>query len=137
MQSLERLDGGCLCGAVRYEASGAAVGITHCHCRTCRRASGAPLVTWAGFGSDKFKFTQGRPATYSSSENVVRTFCDHCGTALTYQRIDLPESIDVTLGSLDNPEQLTPQDHTWTESRISWIRLSDDLPAYPRERKAE
>jgi hypothetical protein len=137
VQSLEKLDGGCLCGAVRYEASGAAVGITHCHCRTCRRASGAPLVTWAGFDSDKFKFTQGRPATYSSSENVVRTFCDRCGTALTYQRIDLPDSIDVTLGSLDDPEQLTPQDHTWTESRISWIRLSDDLPAYPRERKAE
>ena len=137
MQSLEKLDGGCLCGAVRYEASGAAVGITHCHCRTCRRASGAPLITWAGFDSDKFKFTQGRPATDSSSENVVRTFCDRCGTALTYQRIDLPDSIDVTLGSLDNPEQLTPQDHTWTESRISWIRLSDDLPAYLRERKAE
>ena len=73
--------------------------------------------------------------SYNSSEKVVRTFCGRCGTALTYQRLDLPDSIDVTLGSLDNPEQLDPQDHTWTESRISWIRLSDDLPVYPRERK--
>jgi hypothetical protein len=136
-QALEQIDGGCLCGAVRYQASGAAYGITHCHCRTCRRASGAPLVTWAGFDSDKFNFTQGQPASYRSSEKVVRTFCSRCGTALTYQRIDLPDSIDVTLGSLDDPEQLNPQDHTWTESRISWIRLSDDLPAYLRERKAK
>jgi hypothetical protein len=135
-QALEQIDGGCLCGAVRYQASGAAYGITHCHCRTCRRASGAPLVTWAGFDSDKFNFIQGQRVSYRSSEKVVRTFCGRCGTALTYQRIDLPDSIDITLGSLDDPEQLNPQDHTWTESRISWIRVGDALPAYSRERKA-
>jgi hypothetical protein len=49
-------EGRCLCGAVRYRASGQAYGITHCHCKTCRRASGAPFVTWAGFDADKFTF---------------------------------------------------------------------------------
>ena len=74
--------------------------------RTCRRASGAPFMTWAGFDSDKFTFTQGRPASYRSSANVVRTFCSRCGTALSYQRLDLPASIDVTLGSMDDPEKI-------------------------------
>jgi len=64
----------------------------------------------------------------------VRTFCGQCGTALTYRRLDLPASVDLTLGSMDDPEQLEPQDHTWTESKLSWIRLADDLPAYPQER---
>lgn len=135
MQSIETIDGGCLCGSVRYRASGTAYGITHCHCQTCRRASGAAFVTWAGFDSDKFNFTQGQPASYASSKNVIRTFCNRCGTALTYQRLDLPDSIDVTLGSLDAPEALKPEDHTWTESQLAWINLCDHLPTYPRERK--
>jgi hypothetical protein len=129
------IEGGCLCGAIRYRAWGNAYGITHCHCQTCRRASGAPFVTWAGFDADKFGFTKGEPVTYASSSQVVRTFCGRCGTGLTYRRADLPNSIDVTLGSMDAPETLQPEDHTWTESRLSWIALSDRLPAYPRERK--
>ena len=134
---MESIEGGCLCGAVRYRTWGKAYGITHCHCQTCRRASGAPFVTWAGFDADKFTFTHGKPTSYASSVNVVRTFCDKCGTALTYQRADLPGSIDVTLGSMDDPEALRPEDHTWTESQLSWISLGDGLPAYPRERKLE
>jgi len=46
----------------------------------------------------------------------------------------MPGSIDVTLGSMDEPEMLTPEDHTWMESRLSWIILDDRLPKYPRER---
>ena len=131
------IEGGCLCGAVRYRAWGKAYGITHCHCRTCRRAGAAPFVTWAGFDTDTFTFTRGQPTTYASSSNVLRTFCNRCGTPLTYQRHDLPGSIDVTLGSMDDPEALKPEDHTWTESRLSWIALCDHLPAYPRERKPQ
>jgi hypothetical protein len=134
LQAIGKIEGGCLCGAVRYRAWGTAYGITHCHCQSCRRASGAPFVTWAGFDSNKFNFTQGQPATYASSQNVLRTFCSRCGTALTYQRLDLPDSIDVTLGSMDDPEQLEPEDHTWTESKLSWIVPGDHLPSYARER---
>ena len=131
---MNALEGGCLCGAIRYRASGTVSAITHCHCRTCRRASGAPFVTWAGFELDKFAFTQGRPASFASSPPVIRTFCARCGTPLTYRRSDLPQSIDVTLGSMDDPTVLRPEDHTWTESRLACIVLNDDLPQYPRER---
>ena len=131
---MDAIEGGCLCGAIRYRALGTAYGITHCHCRTCRRASGAPFVTWAGFDTDKFTFIEGRPVSHASSPNVLRTFCGTCGTPLTYQRTDLPGSIDVTVGSMDDPEALKPEDHTWTDSRLSWISLNDHLPEYPRER---
>jgi len=134
MEPNRSIEGGCLCGAIRYRAWGNAYGITHCHCQTCRRASGAPFVTWAGFDADKFTFTRGQPASYASSSHVRRTFCNRCGTALTYRRSDSPDSVDVTLGSLDTPEDLQPEDHTWTESRLSWIALCDQLPTYLREK---
>jgi hypothetical protein len=137
MLIVKPIEGGCLCGAVRYRASGQPYGITNCHCRTCRRASGAPFVTWAGFDTDKVTLIKGEPTSYASSANVVRSFCGKCGTALTYQRADLTGSIDVTLGSMDDPETLTPEDHTWTENQLSWISLNDQLPVYPRERKVE
>ncbi|HEY2917931.1 MAG TPA: GFA family protein [Candidatus Binatia bacterium] len=125
---MRSIEGGCLCGAVRYRAYAEAYGITHCHCRTCRRASGAAFVTWAGFDTDKFTFIQGKPTSYASSATVVRTFCGECGTALTYQRDDLPGSIDVTLGSMDDPEALRPQDHTGPRASFPGSRWGMDFP---------
>ena len=53
--------GGCLCGAVRYEATGEPYNITHCHCADCRKSSGAPFVTWVSFRRHNFRFTHGTP----------------------------------------------------------------------------
>jgi hypothetical protein len=134
---MKPIEGGCLCGAIRYRALGQPYDITHCHCGTCRRASGAPFVTWASVDADKFTFINGKPTSFASSSNVVRTFCSQCGTALTYQRAGALGAIDITLGSMDDPEALKPEDHTWTERRLSWITLPDGLPTYPRERKRD
>ena len=41
--------GTCLCGSVRFSASLPSKWVAHCHCTYCRRAHGAPFVTWAGF----------------------------------------------------------------------------------------
>ena len=130
------VEGGCLCGAVRYRASGPPSGITICHCATCRRASGAPLVAWSEFPAGGLNFTRGVAVRYASSPGVERTFCGRCGTQLTYLRQDAPDSIDLTLASLDDPEVVPPEDHTWTTSRLCWIKLSDGLPTYPRNRTA-
>src|SRR5262245_11176402 len=100
------LEGGCLCGAVRYCISGKPYHLTHCHCTTCRRASAAAFVTWFSVKADEFQLLQGAPARFASSLNVVRTFCERCGTPLTYQQVTQTEEIDVTVCSLDQPEAL-------------------------------
>ena len=61
---------------------------------------------------------------------MARTFCGQCGTPLTWQRLDNPESIDVTAGSLDDPEVVRPDYYLWTARRLSWVHLSDDLPEH-------
>jgi hypothetical protein len=133
--SAEVYEGGCLCGAVRYRALGPAGSPTLCHCRSCRRASGAPAVAWVTFPSPGFAFVRGEPARYRSSPPVVRSFCGACGTPLTYEHADEPDGVDVTTASLDAPEAAPPADHTWTRERIAWLRLGDGLPEYPRRRR--
>ena len=128
------IEGGCLCGAVRYRASGAEWNPTLCHCSSCRRAAGAPVVAWVTFPPAEFAFTQGAPARHRSSPPVERTFCARCGTPLTYQHTSFPNELDVTIASLDDPAAFPPADHTWTSERIAWLELCDDLPRHARSR---
>ncbi|MHA4868677.1 GFA family protein [Duganella sp. PWIR1] len=126
--------GGCYCGAVRYQVDGDITNKTTCHCQTCRRVSGAPTVSWFTVASEGFRLLSGSPAELRSSEHVTRTFCAACGTALTYRRDDLPQELDVTICSLDQPEAMAPADHTQTDYRLPWNAIADGLPQYPRSR---
>ena len=132
--NLKAITGGCLCGAVRYEADGAPFHVTHCHCADCRRGSGAAFVTWASFRRDDFHFTVGEPAEVRWSGRQ-RLFCSHCGTPLAFTTGPEADEVDVTVCSFDQPEVLEPGDHTWAEDRLPWVRLADDLPVYDRKRK--
>jgi hypothetical protein len=132
---MEIYEGGCLCGAVRYRAEGPPKHVNHCHCRMCRVGSGAPLVTWVTFARDAFRWTKGAPTIRRSSDIAARGFCSICGTALLWQGDAGPDEIDVTAGSLDRPEAISPQDHLWTESAVPWLTVADDLPRFKRSRE--
>jgi hypothetical protein len=85
-------EGGCFCGRVRYRVTGEPVGSAVCHCVSCRRTSGAQSVAWLTFPHRKFSFVHGEPADYRSSDEVSRTFCQSCGTSLTYRHDGEPDS---------------------------------------------
>ena len=131
--------GGCLCGRVRYRVTAAATEVAHCHCTICRRSSGAPFVTWATFPRDAFALTGEPPVERASTPAAVRTFCGSCGTPLTFREIARPSWIDVTVGSLDRPEDMKPDHHIFTASRLPWLTVDDELPAHagadPAERR--
>ena len=64
-------EGGCLCGAVRYRVRGEPLSSGVCHCRSCRRTSGSPMLPWVTFLNAQFEVIQGRPAEYQSSAPVT------------------------------------------------------------------
>jgi len=128
MQATAR--GGCVCGAVRYEASGVPTNTMICHCRTCRRAAAAPVVAWVTFPVERFRFVKGEPASFHSSEPVTRTFCRECGTGLTYSHRGSPATLDVTTCSLDEPNAFPPTHHSWSSHDLAWVRFGDGLPAF-------
>ncbi len=127
------LTGGCFCGAVRYEAR-SPYHLTNCHCTTCRRTTGAAFVTWFSVQRANFQLLQGGLVRFRSSANGVRSFCGGCGSQVTFEFDDADE-IDVTTCTLDEPERLPPEDHTWTRSRLPWIRLADGLPEHREGRR--
>lgn len=127
------LTGGCLCGAVRYEARGTPYQRTVCHCSICRRSAGAPMVAWFSAKLTDFSFTAGQPAIYRSSAKARRGFCPACGTQLTF-KLDALDEIDVTVASLDHPEAVPPEDHTFVASQLGWVHLDDGLPRHAQAR---
>jgi hypothetical protein len=128
------IEGGCFCGEIRYRASGRPTNSMVCHCRSCRRISGSPVVAWLTFPVARLQFIRGKPARFQSSRPVRRTFCGSCGTPLTYAHSNSPRFVDVTTASLDNPTRYPPTHHSWLSHDLAWLRFGDGLPAYQQAR---
>lgn len=125
--------GGCQCGAVRYEVSGEPVYTALCHCSDCRKSSGAPMVAWAAFTRDNFNLMQGDVTTFNSSGAAMRSFCPTCGSGVFYRNEqNLPGLVDIQSATLDDPEALVPQIHVQTAERLHWMDSTEDLPKFER-----
>ncbi|MDP7391688.1 MAG: GFA family protein [Alphaproteobacteria bacterium] len=122
--------GGCLCGAVRYAAEGKPLWVAHCHCRSCRRQSGAPVVTWAGYRPANVAWSSGPPDTFNSAEDVTRRFCGACGTPLSYEGTRWPDELHILVATLDDPESLTPTAHVFWSEHLSWLEIDDGLKKF-------
>jgi hypothetical protein len=122
-----------MCGAVRYEATGEPLEIGLCHCHSCRRHSGAPVVAFVMFDADKVRFTGPARGIYESSPGVKRAFCGQCGTPLTWEgrsRAWDKEIIEFHISTLDEPDGFLPDRHWFHDERIAWFDVADDLPRY-------
>lgn len=124
------LDGGCLCGAIQYRISVAPIDAGYCHCRICQQSSGAPVLAWLTVATPGFSYTKGQPTIFHSSSHSQREFCGACGTQIAFRRTVSPRTVDVTLASLRDPEQVVPQYHIWRQSRIGWFETADSLPRH-------
>lgn len=124
------LEGGCLCGAVRYRIDGPGIDAGYCHCRICQRSAGAPVLAWATVPAQSFIYTRGVPTVYCSSEHGRREFCGQCGTQLVFRHVPPARTVDVTIASLDDPTAIAPAYHIWRGSRIPWFETGDELPRF-------
>ena len=129
-------EGGCLCGAIRYEATGKPLQVAHCHCESCRRSTGAAFATGVCFPVESVTWTQTEPSSYRSSEHFSRLFCSHCGSSVAQHNLSSGTMWPMA-GTLDYPQSVTPECHMFTKDQIPWVKLDDDLPLYstfpPRE----
>ena len=119
--------GGCRCGAIRFEAAGEPVHISYCHCGDCRRASGAPLSAFVGFGAADVTFHGEKGAAYGEAP-FERRFCATCGSPISYADARLEGQIFLMLGAMDRPEDYAPTVHGYTREQLPYLHIDDGLP---------
>ncbi len=125
--------GGCHCGAVRYEVNGEPQHVALCHCSDCRKSAGAPMVAWAAFAEDEFTLLQGNLTEFNSSGTAIRSFCAKCGTGIAYRNAEyLPGVVDIQTATFDDPEAFPAQAHIQTAEQISWMAGAHMLPSFER-----
>ena len=127
------LEGGCLCGAVRYEVTGPVHDVHNCHCSMCRRSHGAAFSTFARLTASDLKVVAGSDhiRAYRSSAPIERTFCSTCGARLTIRFDGMPDSVWVSLATLDDAGPLRPDVHMFVASKAPWLDINDALPQFP------
>lgn len=124
--------GGCFCRSVRIEVEGPEKFACFCHCESCQRAAGAPVVAWATYQRSTFNVTKGEIRWHHSSPGVTRGICPNCGTSLTYENEKRPGEIDLTLNCLDDPTAPVLKAHIWIQDAQPWVKFDDGLPAYEK-----
>lgn len=117
--------GGCLCGAIRFEALGPAGQPHSCSCKMCQRHTGALTAVWVEFAKASVRWSgpAGAPATYRSSKLSSRAFCPTCGGTLG--AIDDKPTIALLLGTFDKPNasELKPTYHSFRGARPRWWHI--------------
>ena len=122
--------GGCLCGAVRFDATRPSKFCAHCHCSNCRRAHGAAFVTWVGFEREQFRFVSGEEQVtrYQTDTDAIRSFCNVCGSTMLYESPRWPGDVHIALAHLENEVDQSPSLHVYVDHRADWWEINDSLP---------
>ena len=124
---VEHFMGGCLCGAVRFDARGRPYRIGICHCLDCRKHHGALFHASAVFPVGAVT-VEGETREYAG-----RFFCPRCGSSVFGRSGD---EIEINLGSLDCSDLLQPTYELWTSRRESWLPEFPMTRRYVRDRDA-
>jgi hypothetical protein len=131
-----KLEGGCYCGEIRYQAEGDPAFKGQCHCRECQYISGGHPSVIIGMPEAGFAYTKGAPKEYRRGDlesPVTREFCGECGTHLVSKAPSLPGTALIKVGTLDDPgvfEQ--PQMAIFTIDKQSFHTVPEGIPTFER-----
>ena len=124
--------GGCLCGAVRFAAEAFLEHAYYCHCTICQKNAGSPFIIGVPIKTGTLRITKGVPAWYRSSAFGKRGFCAACGSPLLWSRVTSEKDwgANVAVGALDNPADVRPRYHTYTDTKLPWLEIPDGLASF-------
>jgi hypothetical protein len=128
-----KIDGGCYCGEIRYEAEVDPEKVVLCNCTDCQTMSGGTCHVNLLVAESDFRLVSGTPAefvkTAESGRQRVMVFCGVCGTQLYATSPEGPRVFGLRVPTSRQREQLVPKQQVWHRSRPSWLRNLDGIPA--------
>jgi hypothetical protein len=128
------LEGGCACGNIRYKLTASPMIVHACHCRDCQRITGSAFVIniWIEAGNVQASSV---PKSFELKGGTGQPhevfFCDRCGVYVWSRYLGAPgDFLFVRAGTLDHPEAVQPDVHIFTRSKVPWLQLPPDKPAF-------
>lgn len=127
-----RIDGGCHCGFITYEAEADPAKVIVCHCTDCQTFSGSAFRTVAFVPAAKFELLSGEPKTYvktaASGAKRAQVFCPECGTHIYATSVeDAPEVLGLRVGTVRQRADLRPVRQHWCRSALDWVADISEL----------
>jgi hypothetical protein len=127
------LEGGCSCGAIRFRLTSEPLIVHCCHCLNCQRQTGSAFVINLLLETESVEILAGRPQAVDAPRDdgsVQRIFrCPSCQVAV-FSEYGWRELRFVRGGTLDEADTATPDVHIFTRSKVPWLMLPDDTPAF-------
>jgi hypothetical protein len=122
--------GRCFCGSVTFEVDGPVLSCVTCHCESCRRQCSAPMTTYIGVPDGQWRWTGKQPKLFKSSPGVERTFCEVCGTPLSFRSAKMSDVMHLYAAAMEEPQHFAPTLHVAFEEKLPWLKLADGLPTH-------
>ncbi len=128
-----KIDGGCHCGFIKYEAEVNPEKVIVCHCTDCQTLSGAPFRSVVFAPEEHFKLTSGKPKVYvkiaDSGNEREQTFCPECGAPIYASSVGgHPRNLGIRVGSIRQRDQLVPKSQYFCKSAQTWLSVLESLP---------
>jgi hypothetical protein len=131
MHELPELDGGCLCGQVRFRITGPRRDIINCHCRNCRRTHGH-VAAYTSVDKNNLSLIKQQSLKWyhDRSPGTYRGFCSECGSSLFWDARDEKNKMAVSAGTLDACHGLKTIGHVYVREAGDYYEISDNLPQF-------
>jgi hypothetical protein len=132
-----KIEGGCHCGQITFEAEVEITKFAICHCSECQTLTGTAFNTALPVSAAKFVLLTGEPKTYvktaeQSGRKVLRTFCGNCGSPIYRHSLLDPSIFRIGIGSIKQRAAFEPALQVWKCSALPWVDSISDLPAFER-----
>lgn len=128
-----KIDGGCHCGKISYQAEADPEKVLICHCSDCQKLSGTSFRTVLPVHQDNISFSGDTPKEYikigSSGAKRAQGFCGDCGSALYATSVgDQPRVYGMRVGTMTQAADLAPKTQKFKRDAMGWLGSINDLP---------
>ena len=134
---MPQMNGGCVCGQVRYSANVDPIFSAVCHCKTCQKQTGTAFRVVVAVPRPAVSI-EGSPHTYirigDSGQQVVNRFCPHCGSTVVIEPAALNDTAILPAGTLDDPSWVRPSMEIYCDNAQPRGQLGGGMQRFPRMR---
>lgn len=127
----EKVQGGCMCGAIRYELNDEPLATYYCHCNDCKKSTGSAFHVGLVMKLQMVNIMTGIPKEYTKTSDsgnlMTRCFCENCGSPLFTKDSGAPHNLVIKAGSLDQLTRVFPTTELWTIRKVPWATIGPNI----------